>query len=87
MNRRNKKVDTSGAELKMLRLKHRLSLADVARHYSRGVTRARIAHVEASKAVTESADRNYRTAVSAAMEERSRSRKIMAIARTLVNTL
>jgi hypothetical protein len=87
MKKRNDKFDIFGADLKALRLRHRLSLADIARHYSRGVTRARIAHVEAAEAVTEAAERNYRAAVSGAIEERSRSRKVIAIARALVNTL
>jgi hypothetical protein len=87
MKKPDNKSDTSGADLKALRLRYRLSLADIARHYARSVTRARIAHIEASDAVTMSADRNYRAAVSGAIEERSRSRKVMAVARILVNTL
>jgi hypothetical protein len=87
MNHRERKLDIPGADLKLLRLKHRLSLADVARHYSTRVTRARIAHIEASDAVTQAAERNYRAAVCGAIQERSRSSKIMAIAKALVNTL
>jgi ribosomal protein S3AE len=87
MNHRNNKSNTSGSELKLLRRKSRLSLADIARHYRRGVTRGRIAQIEAVTVVTESTDRDYRVAVVAAAHGRERSRRIFGLAKVLADTL